>query len=260
VSEATRVERRHPEDLRERHAWQIIDSHASQSSCTIGDVWKRIGKVFFDVIVGAGALACVLVWLEVKPKDVLVMTWPHWLWLAGALVLYAITLTSSLLSLYMVRKQNAKTPTISVPVTVPLPLRPATTPQLAPSPPQSALVASPPQPALAQARVPTNATPGELTDIYRRHTALQAKKLSECYLGTWLKISGSVFDVERGRSGEMTVYLTSVPGVVSIVTCEFQKEWEQRCSVLRKDQKVSVLGKVSRIDATVMSLATCEFI
>src|SRR5947209_1006979 len=62
---------------------------------------KKIGKICFDIVVGAGALACVLVWLEVKPKDVRMMTWSHWLWLIGALILFAISLGSSLRSLYL---------------------------------------------------------------------------------------------------------------------------------------------------------------
>lgn len=67
---------------------------------------NKIGKICFDIIVGAGALACVLAWLEVKPKDVRMMTWPHWLWFIGALILFAISLTSSLRSLYLVNRKG----------------------------------------------------------------------------------------------------------------------------------------------------------
>jgi chromosome segregation ATPase len=62
---------------------------------------SKIGRICFDIVVGAGALACVLAWLEVKPKDVRMMAWPHWLWLIGALILFAINLGSSLRSLYL---------------------------------------------------------------------------------------------------------------------------------------------------------------
>lgn len=59
-----------------------------------------IGKAILAIIGAAGAVACILVWLEVKPKDVRMMTWPHGLWIVAALVLFAISLSSSLRSLY----------------------------------------------------------------------------------------------------------------------------------------------------------------
>jgi len=60
-----------------------------------------IGKVVLAIIGAAGAVACILVWLKVEPKDVRMMTWPHWLWLIGAIVLFGISLTASLRSLYL---------------------------------------------------------------------------------------------------------------------------------------------------------------
>ena len=60
-----------------------------------------IGKTIIAIIGAAGAVACILVWLKVEPKDVRVMTWPHWLWLVAALILFAISLGSSLRSLYL---------------------------------------------------------------------------------------------------------------------------------------------------------------
>jgi len=116
------------------------------------------------------------------------------------------------------------------------------------------------QSVLAPDRVPTNATPGQLAEIWEHNTAVQARKLSECYMGTWMAMSGSVFDVKRGMAAnEMRVTLGSVPGVM-IVICIFQKEWDQRCSVLRKGDTVSILGKVSDFDSQVVSLEDCEFI
>jgi hypothetical protein len=68
---------------------------------------RLIAKVIFDVVVAAGALACILVWLELKPKDIRMMTWPHWLWFIGALILFAISLISSLRSLYLVTRKDS---------------------------------------------------------------------------------------------------------------------------------------------------------
>ncbi len=51
-----------------------------------------VGKTALAIIGAAGAVACILVWLEVKPKDVRMMSWPHWLWLIGALLLFAFSI------------------------------------------------------------------------------------------------------------------------------------------------------------------------
>jgi hypothetical protein len=66
-----------------------------------------IGKAMLAIIGAAGAVACILVWLEVKPKDVRMMTWPHWLWLLGAVILFAISLWSSLRALYLATRARS---------------------------------------------------------------------------------------------------------------------------------------------------------
>jgi hypothetical protein len=65
-----------------------------------------IGKATLAIIGAAGAVACILVWLKVEPKDVRTMTWPHWLWLIGALILFGISLTASLGSLYRATRKD----------------------------------------------------------------------------------------------------------------------------------------------------------
>jgi hypothetical protein len=50
------------------------------------------------IILALGALACVLVWLGIKPQEVTHMTWPHWIWLILGLALFAISLYSSIRS------------------------------------------------------------------------------------------------------------------------------------------------------------------
>lgn len=52
---------------------------------------KRIASLGFDVVVALGALACVLVWFEIRPKDVHVASPPHYVWLLGAIALLLIS-------------------------------------------------------------------------------------------------------------------------------------------------------------------------
>jgi putative nucleic acid binding protein len=106
-------------------------------------------------------------------------------------------------------------------------------------------------------RVPTNATLSQLTEIWKHNTAVQAKKLSEVYIGTWITVSGSVYDVKQYRN-EFHVQVAG--SGVSIVSCAFALEWDQRCSGLRKGDSISVLGKVSDFDQALIWLGECEFI
>ena len=55
-----------------------------------GTIAKCIAAWAFDIVVALGALACILVWLEVKPKDVRMTGWPHWIWLIGAVILLSV--------------------------------------------------------------------------------------------------------------------------------------------------------------------------
>jgi hypothetical protein len=61
-------------------------------------------KVVREIVYLSGALACLLVWLGVTPKDLLPMTFPHWLWLVLGLLLFALGLASSLRSYILHRK------------------------------------------------------------------------------------------------------------------------------------------------------------
>ncbi|MGA8764076.1 MAG: hypothetical protein WB562_14515 [Candidatus Sulfotelmatobacter sp.] len=65
---------------------------------------RPVRKFLYHLIILAGALACVLVWLKIEPKDLwgwhLSVTLPHWMWLAAATVLFLVGITSSGYSLY----------------------------------------------------------------------------------------------------------------------------------------------------------------
>lgn len=61
---------------------------------------KSVYKAVFDLIVALGALACILVWLEIRPKDLLRMSFPHAGWLILGIVLFGICLASTGMKLY----------------------------------------------------------------------------------------------------------------------------------------------------------------
>ncbi len=67
-------------------------------------------KVCAEIILVLGALACIFVWLGIKPGDLrMTSTWPHWAWLICGLLLFAISLWLSGYSLYVsTRKHKAE--------------------------------------------------------------------------------------------------------------------------------------------------------
>jgi hypothetical protein len=60
---------------------------------------KRWLRCLAEIVVGLGALATMLIWLNIKPAD-LKITMPHWGWLASALILFFADTTASACSLY----------------------------------------------------------------------------------------------------------------------------------------------------------------
>jgi hypothetical protein len=59
-----------------------------------------VGKFIYHSVMFLGALACVLVFLKIEPKDFKTvfasLMWPHWLWLVAAITLYGLGMWSSL--------------------------------------------------------------------------------------------------------------------------------------------------------------------
>ncbi len=62
---------------------------------------KSIAAFVAETILVLGALACILVWLDIKPKDFSAMTLPHWIWLVAAIVMFSISIWSSVRGLIL---------------------------------------------------------------------------------------------------------------------------------------------------------------
>lgn len=73
-------------------------------------IFKAILLTIFNLILAAGALACVLVWFEIKPGDLrLGASLPHLVWLVSAIVLLVLAVTSSAYALYRTITMPEKT-------------------------------------------------------------------------------------------------------------------------------------------------------
>jgi len=56
---------------------------------------KAFFRLAYQVICALGAIACIFLWVGIRPKRVSGMTWPHWIWLIAGLILFALSLYSS---------------------------------------------------------------------------------------------------------------------------------------------------------------------
>jgi hypothetical protein len=69
-----------------------------------GRVWKAIRIFSYHLVILAGAVSCVLVWLKIDPKDLwgwhVPLSPPHWAWLLSAILLFVVGMLSSGYSLY----------------------------------------------------------------------------------------------------------------------------------------------------------------
>jgi hypothetical protein len=67
-----------------------------------GHAASKTWKFIYQLVATLGAMACVLVWLGIKPEDVqrwhVALNLPHWFWLLASICLFAFSILSSLRS------------------------------------------------------------------------------------------------------------------------------------------------------------------
>ena len=108
-------------------------------------------------------------------------------------------------------------------------------------------------------RVMAKATPQELCKIFQTNTSAQADKLAEAYLGTWLMVSGKIFDVIPDASKKYLNITMHLGNPYPLVLTYFDKELQQ-VAVLQRGHQVSILGRISGIDSTLVTLKECELV
>ena len=105
-------------------------------------------------------------------------------------------------------------------------------------------------------------TPRELVQVYNDRTSDQGEKVAAAYIGKWMEVSGTIFDVRffpnglfRKRAG-VTLRSTDNPTVYPT----FVEKWSEPLSVLRPGERIRAVGQIRRIDAYSVWLEECELI
>ena len=110
-------------------------------------------------------------------------------------------------------------------------------------------------------------TPKFLSDMHRKNTTIQADKLSEDYVGKWLRISGrvgdiSLLDFHKGPQIYVTVYLprkAKTREEFDMVQLYFDNaKWGDRVNSLGRGHEINAIGKVAHIDFLGVRLEDCE--
>ena len=112
-----------------------------------------------------------------------------------------------------------------------------------------------PEPPVQPERIFSNRSPEELVALIKGLTSVEAEAATELHIGTWLRVHGTVFDVEK-LEDRAQVLLSRGDG--SGVFLHFDKSWWNRVKLLRVKEKISVIGKIRFIDRNMIHLENCE--
>ncbi len=106
--------------------------------------------------------------------------------------------------------------------------------------------------------VPASVTPTNLVKQREGLTSLQAEKLFAFYVGKWMKVSGTVYEVKKGYPGIYVFIHGADQG--PIMALDFDKNWTARVSMIGKGHTIQAVGQVESVDDSSVSLDHCELV
>ena len=113
---------------------------------------------------------------------------------------------------------------------------------------------------LPDGRVLVDVTPQYLTDFFREHTDIQARKLLEAFIGKWMRVSGPVGDVYPNDESNATVYFYPPTYGRTQVLMYFNDKAiiDDRLRVLKKGDRKTVIGQIDWAWPQQLELDNCE--
>lgn len=99
-------------------------------------------------------------------------------------------------------------------------------------------------------RIFVHRTPRELVGLFKRETSEQAQKQADAFYGKWLKVSGPLGDVGAWTGGfsQVTFGYKTFFDVTVFMMFRDRAYVENRLSLLRKGDRITVQGQIERID------------
>jgi hypothetical protein len=111
-------------------------------------------------------------------------------------------------------------------------------------------------------RIFVDRTPRELVRLFKHETSVQAQKQADAFYGKWLKVSGPLGDVGAwsGYCSQVTFAYKTFFEVTVFMMFRDRAYVENRLSVLRKRDRITVQGQIERIDPISVQLTNCELV
>jgi hypothetical protein len=124
----------------------------------------------------------------------------------------------------------------------------------------------PPTPPVEPRRifVDSHVTPQFLVGLYEGNTALRARTLVSEQIGKWMPVSGPLGEIHPGPVflGEKidTMVVFSFSQKPQVYMWFSSREWTDRLALLAKNQHISVIGQIKKIEPDQVVLEKCELV
>ncbi|SRR6266851_4049921 len=105
-----------------------------------------------------------------------------------------------------------------------------------------------------------DAEPSYLMGLYQGTTKIRADRLAAIYVGKWLRVSGSVYNVGSSLGVQIVVVLQEEGQEEPRLFLVFNESWAERLELLHPKQEIKALGKIERISSTTIDFRECELI
>lgn len=115
---------------------------------------------------------------------------------------------------------------------------------------------------------PPDSTPGRnyvdveprfLLGFFKSHTAIQANQMVAGYVGSWMRLSGSLDNVMKNGPTRWQLTFRTF-GREPVFMYFTDKRWSPRLATLRRGDKIVVDGRIREVDSVSVHLEDCEFV
>ena len=131
-------------------------------------------------------------------------------------------------------------------------------------------LASEPEPAVkslsGQERAPSaerrivDVTPQYLAGLFESYTSIQANSLAKPFIGKWMKVSGTLRNVGSFTSFSQVTFESKLGDAVVFMLFRDEDYVANRLAVLKKGDRITVLGQIDRVEPSAVQLDDCELI
>jgi tRNA_anti-like len=113
----------------------------------------------------------------------------------------------------------------------------------------------------ARVFVPSNVTPERLLSFFEDNIAINATELTKRYIGQWMPVTGALRNVTA--YGQVSFEKNATPLTwfdYADILCYFRESKIDDLKILKRGDKITVIGQISRIGKLDLELYNCELV